>query len=72
MRAITQLEMTEDEHPSLVLQADRTLRWRLGDGRPDVEAGKIGLWLTRLQLACAAEGNLLVWSESRPRLDRSK
>lgn len=77
MRAITRLEMTEDEHPSLVLQAEvagsgpeRTLRWRLGDGRPDVEAGKIALWLTRVQLACAAEGNLLVWSESQPRLDQ--
>lgn len=73
MRAITGLEMTEDEQPSLVLQAEaagsdpeRTLRWRLGDGRPEVEAGRIALWLTRVQLACAAEGNLLVWSESHP------
>ena len=56
MRAVTRLEMTEDEHPELVLQADavgggpeRTLRWRLGDERPEVEVGKIALWLTRVQ-----------------------
>lgn len=76
MRAITGLEMAEDEHPTLVLRVEaagggpeRTLRWRLGDDRPEVEAGKVALWLTRIQLACAAEGNLLVWSESQPRLD---
>jgi hypothetical protein len=76
VRAITGLEMIEDEHPALVLRveaagggSERTHRWRLGDDRPEVEAGKIALWMARIQLACAAEGTLLVWSELQPRLD---